>query len=105
MIILEKYKFLEKLVGMNPVGRIGNIILRTIYLDTLISFNLMETIFIILNIRDSFEQAATALSPLCGVLPAMANYMYLLINREEYFSLSKELQDVVSESKQNQTIL
>lgn len=98
MIILEKYRLLEKFIGLSPDGRIENIISQTIFVHTLISFNLMELIFIIVNSQYGFEKAATALSPICGVIPAMADYIFLLFNRKQYYSLLREMQDIVNDS-------
>lgn len=98
MIILEKYKLLEKLVGLNPFGRIENVILRTIYLVTLITFNLMELIYIVVHFREGIDRTAPALTPFTGIFPALANYIYLVMNRKRYYSLLAEMQDFVNES-------
>lgn len=105
MIIFENYKFLEKLVGFHPHFHNRNIVLRTIYLTTLFSFNLMESIFIVVNSRDNPIQAVTALGMICGVLPAMWSYAYLLMNRNSYYSLFGEMQSIVDESRYNNTLI
>lgn len=98
MIILEKYKLLEKLIGLNPSGRIENIILRTVYLVILMTFNLMELIYIVVHFREGIDRAAPALAPFSGVFPALANYIYLVMDRQRYYSLLTEMQDFVNES-------
>lgn len=99
MIILEKYKLLQKLVGLNSDGGCEKKILQILYLVTLNSFLLIELIFIILNIRNGIDQAAAGLAPMCGVLPAILSYEYLLINRERYYSLLMGMQVIVNESE------
>lgn len=98
MIILEKYKWLQKSLGLDPLGGIENILVRILYLVTLISFNSTELIFIILNIRDGIEQAAPALAPIGALVSVMISYGYLLINRKVYYFLLHELQEIVNES-------
>lgn len=98
MMILQRYKFLEKLVGLNPSGGVENIVLRVIYIVTLLSFQLMELIYVIVNIRYGIDKAASAMAPLTGVFPAPANYIYLVFSRAHYYSLLKELQGIVNES-------
>lgn len=97
MIILEKYQLLEKLVGLKPFGGRESIVLPIIYVVTFISFNLMQLIFITVNIQEHVVQALTALGIFFGVMPAMLTHMYLLINRTRYYSLLNEMQDVVNE--------
>lgn len=101
MIIFENYKFLEKLVGFYPHSRYRNIVIRTVYLTSLISFTLMESIFIVVNSQDNPIQAVTALGMICGVLPAILSYAHLMINHKGYYSLFNEMQNIVDESKYN----
>lgn len=98
MIILEKYRFLEKFVGLNPLGGRKSIVLQFIHLFIFILFNLMETIVFILNMRVNLNLASNAMCALCGVLPPMATYGHLLINRERYYSVLREMQDIVNRS-------
>lgn len=98
MIILEKYRLLEKSLGLDPLGGPRNVLLRTVILTVFFSFNSMELVFIISNIRGDIEETASALAPICGVGPAMATYALLLIFRERYYSLMNGMQDIVGES-------
>lgn len=98
MIIFEKYKLLERLIGLRPFGGWESTFVRTIYLAAFISINIMELMFIIWNIDDGVEVAAPALAPLAGAFTALACYGHLLINLDRYRSLLNELQDIVNNS-------
>lgn len=99
MIVLEKYRMFEKLLGLHPLGGRKHIYVRISYFVTFISFNLMELTFIILNIHEGIEKVASALSPIFVVPSSVACYAHFLINRDRYNSLLNEMQDIVDESK------
>lgn len=96
MIILERYRLLERLAGLDPLGGRISLIVRIIHLVTFISISAMESIFIILNIHDGIDRAAPALAPLCGIIPGMAYLAHLLMNRERYYSVLNEMQEIVN---------
>lgn len=98
MIILQKYRLLERLIGLDAHVGWERIFVRIVYLVSFISFNLMELIFIILNIHDGIDQAIPALAPISGAFPLLACYGHLLINRDRYYYLMNEMQDIVNGS-------
>lgn len=104
MLILKKYRLLERLLGFHPPGGRINICLRIIHLISYISFAWMELSFIILNIRDGIDKVASALAPFCGILPAIACCVHLLIYRERYHCLLNEMQDIVNGSILNSVL-
>lgn len=101
MIVLEKYKLVEKLVGFNPHGGVENTILRIVYMVTFISFNIMELIFVILNVQNGFDRLVmvTAICAFCGVVPVMFSYAHLWINLKRYYALLDDLQQIINESE------
>lgn len=101
MIVFGRYRLMEKLIGLNPIGGRENGFLRIVHLFFIVSFDLMESIFIILNIDDGIDQVAPGLAPLFGTIPPMVSYVHLLINRGRYYSLMNDLQDIVNESASN----
>lgn len=98
MIVFEKYRLMERLIGLDPIGGRGRIFLRFINLVPITLFNLMELAFIISNINHDIHQVISALAPLFGAIPPMASYIHLLINRHRYHSLLNDLQDIVNKS-------
>lgn len=98
MIILEKYRLLQKLIGLHEGGGRERILIRILYSVVLISFNSIEVIYIILNARDGIEQAVSGLCAIGGIIPALASYAYLLVNRKRYYSVLDEMQQIVDES-------
>lgn len=99
MIVLEKYKWLQKAIGMNPLGGRNNILLRILFSLLFVSFNLMVSIFFILNIHDGIQKTFSILPAICGVMSALLTYWHLLINRKQFYSILFELQKIVNESK------
>lgn len=98
MIILEKYQLLQKLVGLDSHGGCGASLVQIFYLFIFISFIVMELIVFILNIRGGMSLALNAMCALFGVLPPMASYGHLLIIRERYFYVLRDMQDIVNGS-------
>lgn len=99
MIVLEKYKWLQKAIGMDPIGERYNIILRFLFSVLFASFNSMVSIFCILNIHGGIEQTSAILPAICGVMSAMLTYWHQLINRKQFYSILFDLQKIVKERK------
>lgn len=98
MFVLEEYKFLQKLMGLNPQGGFANIVVRVISLVSLLSCDLMLLLFVVFNIHNDLYGALTALPATLGFTLLLTTYLYLLIRREQFFSVLNELQDIVNES-------
>lgn len=98
MIVLEKYRLMERLIGLDPLGGRGQVFLRFIHSVPITLFNLMELAFIISNIADGVDQVIYAVAPLFGAIPPMACYIHLLINRHRYHSILNDLEDIVNKS-------
>lgn len=98
MIILAKYKFLQKLIGLDPLGGFENIVLRFIYWFLLFSTAMLISIFFFLNIHDDIHRAWGALTALIAFTTVVTTYSHLLIYRHRFYSLLDELQDIVNES-------
>lgn len=99
MEVLEDYKFIQKLMGLNPIGGLENIILRVIYSILLLSSDLLISIFFISKIYDDIYRALAALPAIFGFTLLMTTNWYLLITRKRFHSLLDELQDIFNESK------
>lgn len=105
MIVLKEYKFIQKLMGLNPFGGLENIILRVIYSILLLSSGLMISIFFILKIYDDIYRALAALPAIFGFALLLATNWYLLINRKRFHLLLDELQEIVNESKKENSFI
>lgn len=99
MIILKRYRLLERLIGLGPFGGKGDMVSRTAYLLVNSSLVAMELAFIILNIHDGIERAVSAFAPLFAAITTLACYIHLFINRRSYHSLLNEMQKIVNESE------
>lgn len=97
-IILEEYQVLEALIGLNPLGGSGNMIVQIIYSAAFISCIWTETTYFIVNIDGGIDAAGAVLPPIGGVLPDMLIYMYLLMNQKRYHTLVSGMRNLVSES-------
>lgn len=104
MIILEKYKWIQNAIGVDPLGGRYNIILRFLFSVLFVSFNSMVSIFFILNIHGGIEQTSSILPAICGVMSAMLTYWHQLINRKQFYSILFDLQKIVKERKWNEKV-
>lgn len=104
MIVLKEYKFLQKLIGLNPQGGFENIVVRFVYLIVVSSSILMFLGFFIMNIHDNANEALVTLPTILGFSVLLANYLHLLINRKSFCLLLDELQDIVNESTKLKSI-
>lgn len=98
MIIFEKYRLMEKLIGLDPLGGRRNTVIRIVYSVAFTSFILMEIFAINLNIHDGLDRVALVVTSLFGAIPMMISYGHLLISRDHYHSISSEMQDIVNGS-------
>lgn len=98
MIVLEKYKLLQKAIGLNPDGGHGNTAVRVLISVLFLFLNLFVLIYFFLNIHDNIDRALSVLPALCGGISIMAVYWHLLIRRERFYSLLCDLQDIVNGS-------
>lgn len=98
MIILREYKWLQKVLGLNPLGGLENIILQMVYLVPLFTCDVMFTIYFALNISENSYRAMTALPGCFAFTVLIAIYSHLLTRRERFYLLIDELQGIVNES-------
>lgn len=98
MIVLAKYKLLQKLIGLGPLHELINVILRSIYLTKFISLLSLGSISFILNIRDDVYGAMATLTVIFGTLSVLTTYLHLLISRERFSSLLDKLREVTEKS-------
>lgn len=96
MIVLREFKFLQKLMGLNP--GVENIAVRLVYLFVLSSCTLMLSLFSISNFHNDIYGALGVLPTIAGFAVLVVNYLQLLISREPFNSLLNELQNIVNES-------
>lgn len=98
MIILAKYKLLQKLIGLDPLGALENIVVRITYWLLLFSTAGLISIFFIVNIHDDIHRAWGALTAIIAFTTVVTTYSHLLIYRDRFYSLLDDLQDIVNES-------
>lgn len=98
MILLEKYKLILKLIGLDPFGGRWNIIVRFIHWLIMTPFYLMMGIFVIVNIRDDISKALTVMPLILIVTSLMVMFSHLVSLRCKMYSLMDELRDIVIES-------
>lgn len=96
MDIFGKFIYFQKISGLDPRGAGNNAIARIIYFYFYL-FYLLTSIYIALNFRRNLEQALSAISVINANSGFIMVYFFLFINREEYYSLLAELQDIVDE--------
>lgn len=93
MIVLKEFKFLQVLIGLNPVGGIENIIVR------FIAWSAICSMLFVLNTHEEIYLASAAIPAVFGFGAHLLSYTHLVICRERFYSLLDELQDIVNESK------
>lgn len=99
MITLVKYKLLQKIIGLDPLDGLVNIILRFIFWIFLFSCDLMISIYFILNIHDNKYRAWSAFAAIVAFTSVFATHLYMLICRKRFYALLNELQAIADESK------
>lgn len=99
MIILGTYKFVLKSVGLYPHGGRENIIARAIFSLLFLLSNLSILIFFTLNLSADVDRVLTVMPQFFGLESIMSSYFHLLINREQFYSLSYEMENIVFESE------
>lgn len=99
MIILGKYKLMLKCLGFNPLGGIESILVRLIYLTTMLLSGFMIYMNFILGTNDGLYQAMIALPALFINFTIVATYLHLLGSHDRLHSLISEFQIIVNESK------
>lgn len=95
MNILRKYQLLETLIGLNPIGGRAKTSVQIFYSVVFILLFSTEVTYFFVNIHIGIGRAAAVLPPIGGVIPEIATYAYLMINRERYYSLIKGMRDIV----------
>lgn len=98
MIILREYKWLQKIMGLNPQGGLENIILQMVYLVPLFTCDVMFSIYFALNISENSYRAMTALPGCFAFTVLIATYSHLVTRRERLYLLIDELHGIVNES-------
>lgn len=99
MIVFEKYQLLQKLVGLHSLGGRKSLFVHFAFLAVQFSFAVMETLMFLSNIHGDLFSAIIALSSMCGAMPALCSYVDLLLNRERYYSVLRDLQETVDDSE------
>lgn len=99
MFALKEFKWVQKLIGLNPHGGFENIVLRFVSLTMIYSCYLMLTIFLVSNIHVNLFGALVALPPFFGYTLISSTYLHLLIYRGRYYSLLDDLESLLSESE------
>lgn len=98
MIVLAKYKLLQKLIGLAPLHGLVNVILRSMYLTKFTSLIFLTSVYFILNIHDDVYGAMATVTGISGTLSVLATYSHLLMSRERFSSLLEKLREVTEES-------
>lgn len=98
MAILGNFVFLQKFTGLDPQGGRRNIITRIFCSVLFLLFYLLTSIFIALNYRETIDDALYDVSIMNGNSAFVLSYYYLLINREQFYSLLGDLEDILYKS-------
>lgn len=98
MIVLEKFKFFQNILGLDPRGGLKNIIVRVIYWIILFSCELACLMFFLINLHEDMFQSMAVMPVVSVFISHVAIYSYLLVNRRNLNSLLDELQEIVNES-------
>lgn len=105
MIIFGKRNFLLKMSGLDPEGGRGNTIARISFSIVFVVLNLLSTIFLVLNFRQDIDQTLLIMPLFLAYQATIAIYFHLVINRDEFYALLDELQDIVQGSTSNYKII
>lgn len=97
-MIFGDYNFYPELIGLNPRGGRKNVIGRTMTSVTFLPLILMMSVFFILNLHRDLDEALLMMPTFVGYAVIIAVYFLLLLNREIFYRLWRELEDVVLES-------
>lgn len=98
MTIFGNFVIFQQITGFYPQGGLGNIIVRIVYSVLFMLFYLVTAIFIALNFRHNIDQALYDVSIINGNSAFILTFFYLLMNREQFYSLLDDMQDIVDKS-------
>lgn len=98
MIFLGKLKFLQKAVGLDPLGGLGTNIVLSIYFIGFAILHFMVSTFIVLNIRNNVNVALSAVPIFFGLTSAIFIFCNLVVKQENVNSLLSDLLDIVEKS-------
>lgn len=98
MIVLNEFKILQKLMGLNPLGGLENIIMRFVHVIAFLSSDVMIAVYFIFNAHDDIIQALGSSNAFFALASHLVTCTHLWMHREEFYSLLDELQDIVTES-------
>lgn len=98
MIIFGKFKLVMQMSGLDPEGGRRNIFARIIFSVAFFLFILSTSILLTINFRRDIDQALPILPLFLAFGSTIATYFHLVINREQFYSIFEELQDIVHES-------
>lgn len=98
MTVFGKYEFLLKICGLDPHGGRKNIIGRAFYSVASLLLYFSTSMFFILNFRRDINRVLTLLPLFLSTTPLIAIHFHLIINREQFYSLLRDLEDIVHES-------
>lgn len=99
MIVFREYELLQKSMGLSPMGGLGNIIVRFIYLITYFLHDLLLAMYVVLNVNENIFEASVAMPPLIGYMLFTAYYLYSLIYRRKFYFLLDQLKSILNKSK------
>lgn len=101
MIIFGKYRFLLQMSGLDPHGGRKNVVARIVFSVTFALFILLTSIFFVLHFRRDVGRVMPIVPLYLGFLAIIATYFHLLTNREAFYSLLEDLEDIVHKSMLN----
>lgn len=96
--MLEEFKLLQRLMGLNPQGGFENIVVRFILWIVIFTCDVSFLIYLILNVRNDTYRALAVLPGTVGFAINMMTYSHLVLCRNRFDSLLDELQGIVNES-------
>lgn len=98
MIIFGKFKFLLEMSGLDPQARSKNYIARIVYTISFLLSCLLASIFVAQTFSQDIDQSLPVVCIILADCALLATYSHLLINRDRFYSLLDDVQDIVDES-------
>lgn len=101
MIILVENKYLQRLIGIESLGREKhrvNIIVASFFSMCMVSFVLLSFYYFVYNISE-FKVATESMMVVFGLPIILTMYWNMIFNRHRFYALLYDLQDIVNGSQ------
>lgn len=103
MIVFEINKIFQKAIGLHPFGEdhYRGYVVASIVSISMLLFTSMLFLNFVFNIHDDLNATWSTLPLITGYLTVALVYWHFLFNRNHFYSLFKDMEDIVNESLLN----